>query len=406
MKTILYITELLPYPLTSGGRIKTIQTIRTLSKKYTVHVVCQTKNREEEKNIRYLVNKRISVKSFYNPTQNKQAARLAYRYALRIPVYVSRYRHYSMLQYIETYIQENSPNIIHIDHMCMAQYLPKHTKSVLVYEEHNIESSLKLSQFLCTPGLFKKTFLFFETVLTYMYEARMLGRFDFILAISSLDRDRLLRIYKATPPIIVTPPVVRQNKVYGDRNINSILFIGSLLWEPNTHAVLWFCEKVLPLVHKKIPNLVVDIIGEKNPWLHMRYVRGVRLHGFVSDIRKFLLQAGVFVLPFWMGDGVRIKALTAMSFGVPVVSTPLGVSGLLIKSGREALIARDAEQFAAHIISVLTDKSLSKGLTSAASKYITSEHAEGKSAQMLYAYYNHANDAVAFPHHTQGHCAV
>lgn len=51
MPDILFIANLVPYPLDSGGKIKTFTSIQALSKKYTIDLLCfyESENANEAK---------------------------------------------------------------------------------------------------------------------------------------------------------------------------------------------------------------------------------------------------------------------------------------------------------------------------------------------------------------------
>ena len=53
------------------------------------------------------------------------------------------------------------------------------------------------------------------------------------------------------------------------------------------------------------------------------------------------------LVPVRIGSGLRVKILTALAQGVPVVSTRVGGEGLLVQDGREILVRDEASEFAA-----------------------------------------------------------
>jgi glycosyltransferase involved in cell wall biosynthesis len=63
----------------------------------------------------------------------------------------------------------------------------------------------------------------------------------------------------------------------------------------------------------------------------------------------------VVCCPIQSGGGTRIKILEAASYGVPVVSTPLGAEGLTFMPDTEILLRRSAADLAQACASLITD---------------------------------------------------
>ena len=80
--------------------------------------------------------------------------------------------------------------------------------------------------------------------------------------------------------------------------------------------------------------------------------------GYVGDVRPYIAQAKVYVVPIRMGAGTKLKVLEAMAMGVPVVSTTLGAEGISVTHDQEILIADDPETFAARVVALMNDEPL------------------------------------------------
>jgi glycosyltransferase involved in cell wall biosynthesis len=71
-------------------------------------------------------------------------------------------------------------------------------------------------------------------------------------------------------------------------------------------------------------------------------------------MRPEFARAGVVVVPVLNGGGTRFKILEALALERPVISTPRGSEGLLVKDGVHLWI-RELDDFAATITAALTD---------------------------------------------------
>jgi glycosyltransferase involved in cell wall biosynthesis len=85
--------------------------------------------------------------------------------------------------------------------------------------------------------------------------------------------------------------------------------------------------------------------------------------GRVADVRPYLVDASVMVVPLFQGSGTRFKILEAFASKIPVISTAKGAEGLDVIDGTHLLIAESAEEFVRAVKRLLGDKRLAKRLT-------------------------------------------
>jgi glycosyltransferase involved in cell wall biosynthesis len=80
----------------------------------------------------------------------------------------------------------------------------------------------------------------------------------------------------------------------------------------------------------------------------------------VLDVRPFMERSSVYVVPIRIGGGTRLKIYEAMAMELPIVSTRIGAEGLPVKDDEVILLRDTPEEFAAAVIKLLKDKSLSQ----------------------------------------------
>src|SRR5262249_50237716 len=78
----------------------------------------------------------------------------------------------------------------------------------------------------------------------------------------------------------------------------------------------------------------------------------------------------VSVAPLRYGAGVKGKIVTSLQQGVPVVTTSIGNEGLDLEDGKEALLADDAESFAALTVELYTNPGVWNRLAATGSDYV------------------------------------
>ena len=87
--------------------------------------------------------------------------------------------------------------------------------------------------------------------------------------------------------------------------------------------------------------------------------------GEVDDVEPIYRAAAVMAVPLFEGGGTRVKVLEAWALGRPVVSTTVGVAGLDVRPGREALVADDPADFARALRDVVEQRALGEELIGA-----------------------------------------
>ena len=143
-----------------------------------------------------------------------------------------------------------------------------------------------------------------------------------------------------------------------------LIFTGTLDYPPNVDGVSWFCREVLPRIARECPEVQLDIVG-RSPEAEVRRLadgRQVRLHADVPAVLPLLQSARVAVVPLRIGSGTRLKALEAMATCRPVIGTTIGLEGLGVRHGREALVVDDAAAMATAIVGLLHDGAQAQAL--------------------------------------------
>lgn len=390
MKKILYITEQFPYPPESGGTIKTLNTLNTLAGKYQVHLVSFSPHTIPPTDRSYLREKFASSHLFVDLKINhhvKNRKRKLFKNYLRgIPYQIFQYQNQEAKRKISRLIKQISPDIIHIDHLNMAQYLPSFKQGIWIYEEHNLESFLLWSRFLQTKHLKTKLFLLIEAVLTIVYELKQIAKFDAIFSITDHDKKVITRFFpnKIIKTYLLPFP---QNPVKQEKKSKNILFIGDLTWHPNYQGLQWFVNNVLPKIKASEPKVELHLVGSCDSSLDkLKKDPQIIFHDHQKKLKPYLEKASVFIMPFNIGGGLKIKALTALAAGIPIVSTPAGVRGLNLCQKKCCLLADSSQKFAEQVQLLLRNQSLRKDLTQKGFEYLNHHHQEKNNEKFLKDY--------------------
>ncbi|WP_345770752.1 glycosyltransferase family 4 protein [Microbacterium sp. B35-30] len=190
-------------------------------------------------------------------------------------------------------------------------------------------------------------------------ERRLIGAANGVLTLSQKDADLMQTLYAPRVVNWVNPPLDFQIPIEPP-SVNQparILFVGAFDRTENAHAAHWLLDNVWPLVRQVFPDARVVLAGS-SPDVRLQK-RGeadssVEITGYLDSLDGEYRRASVIVVPLHQGAGVKFKTIHALLAGRPVVSTRIGIEGILDPDSPLLwAIADDAESFAHGIISAL-----------------------------------------------------
>ncbi len=394
---ILFISQFLPYPPYTGGKIKTGSVLRILAKKNEVFFVGFVDKKEDLVYIKDLKKVCKEAKVFVQPIitqahQNLKAKAFSSLFSSK-PFRV--YKHYSssLKLYLKKIMARNDFDAIWIDQDVMMQYTDnfsfnnKEKKPILVYDEHDISSLATWRNFLIERKLLEKLAYFLEMVKWYFYEKKYLPRFDYVFAISETDKKKFIKMGVSPKKISFLPiPVLPKSLFKFNHERKNILFVGLMSWKPNEDGFWWFYKEVFPKVKKKISGVTFVAIGD-HPSAQMKRLqledKQVKVLGYVKDLTPYFREASVFIVPIRSGGGIRVKILDTLARGVPIVSTTLGKEGIGVKNGEELLVADEPQHFAQAVVRILQEEKLANNLSVKGIEFISKNYQQGVTEKIL-----------------------
>jgi polysaccharide biosynthesis protein PslH len=393
---ILFLTESFPFPLDTGGKIVSYQMLTMLSRNHQIHLVALTDTKPTKTTKRAItslgIKTTIIVSKKRNPWYKQPKTEMLSNMVRLKPTLLSLFYDPSAASVINDLLKTNHYDIVHVDHLSMAQYLPHSLSARLVVQEHNIEHRLMYDFARTSPLFSKEQLLYYYNALTFLkYERGILMRADQIILLSQYDKQALSRIDIPSQKMLVIPPygtpkrTIQPKKKQGKQ----LLFIGNLWWNPNVSAMIWFLKNVFPIIQRENLQVSLMIIGDGAQLLD-KYASGntsISLLEKQPHVSAYIERADVFIMPFTLGQGIRIKALTAMTHGAPIVSTTVGMRGLSVRPGREYLQADTPNAFAAQITKLLRDQTLQTSFSINTKRYLQIHHNMTTIAKVLQIYY-------------------
>ncbi len=186
-------------------------------------------------------------------------------------------------------------------------------------------------------------------------------------------------------PVVTWPLMSRSygtTKGFAERR--DVLFLGGYRHPPNVDAVQYFSAEILPRLKRGEPKLRFIVAGA-NPTAEVAALASahVQVTGQIPDLQDVMDRARVFVCPLRVGAGVKGKIMTALAYGIPVVTTSVGIEGSGLVPDVHVLLADDAKSFARQTLRLYRDPELWQRLSAAGLAVMQGEYSPERGAGFL-----------------------
>lgn len=205
-------------------------------------------------------------------------------------------------------------------------------------------------------------------------EVRLLDRFNWVILNSLAEQQVLLDAGFPAEKLVWLPHLspnatsaADQMPPYSQRPFaHDLLYVGSS-YKPNAEGLEFFFAECFPRVLARFPEVTLSVAGSVCSGLNVppAVAKNVRLLGFVDDLAEAYGRARVFICPLLSGAGTKVKLGEAMSYALPIVTTSVGASGMMLTSGENAVIADGADAFAEGVERALGDAAFAERIAAA-----------------------------------------
>jgi glycosyltransferase involved in cell wall biosynthesis len=288
---------------------------------------------------------------------------------------------------------EHGPDVVVVDFPHAAVLAPPPYPCSGVMFTHNVEAEIFHRHAEISRNPLKRAIWRNQAGKMERYERELLSRFTAVVAVAERDREYFQREYGVGNVSVIPTGVDLGYFTYGgcaaleDGDGGTVVFTGSMDWMANVDGVEFFMDAVWPAVSRARPRARCVIVGRSPPQTLVQRARARRLNweftGFVDDVRPFVQNAHVYVIPLRVGGGTRIKVYEAMAMGCPVVSTRIGVEGLPVEHDRHFLEADSADSMAAAVLSLLDDPERRHRLSEQARRFVEENMSACRAAQVF-----------------------
>ena len=374
------LTPYLPFPLRSGGQIRTYNLLKNLSKKHDITLFSLIKDEEEKQHLHELKKfcRKVEVfkrtQSPWHPRNILKAGFSSY------PFLVTRNLVSETKEMVTKEILQEKYDLIHAETFYMMPNIPK-TDIPVILVEQTIEYLGYQSYADKSKLFFIKPLLAIDILKIKLWEKFYWKNCNFLITMSEDDKKFIKSLTSQVPAIdVVANGVDVQwfNVTKKDLPKDpTILFVGTFKWLPNSEAVDFLVAKVWPLIKKQIPNAKLSIVGNSPTNKALAYQNrdsSISVVGGIPDIRDAYSHAHVLLAPVFSGKGTRYKILEAMATGTPAIGTSIALEGLDITPGKQAIVANTAQEMADSVYKVITDSGLRKSLSEAGKKLVAEKY--------------------------------
>jgi len=364
----LFITASIPYPLASGGAIRTFGIIKGLSE--IGHRITLISFHDDEKPAQEtpLADLCEEIITFPSPRRST-AQRIQQLIFSNQADIATRFYSQAFADKVSNLAQTGDFELVQVEAIEAACYIPV-VKSVnpnlkIIFDTFNAEAELQKVIYQIDRQDIKKLpkalYSLVQSQRIYQYEGDLCRMADAVIAVSPEDQALLNDYRKDDKTFIVPSGITVDDYQPPSEKLNlgekALVFTGKMDYRPNVDAMLWFVESIWGKIKKKHTEAKLYIVGQK-PNAKIQALAeqpDIIVTGWVDSVSPYLFGATIYIAPLRMGSGTRLKLLEAMASGCAIVATSIAAAGLLDNVKSMMQIADDETQFAQFVSELLAN---------------------------------------------------
>lgn len=401
MKKMMFITNRLPFPNTDGRKNLLQQYIQQIK---DIYPECQIVNLSFVDDNKYLKDKPDAISRLVCLNLPGMAEKLfnvlvysllMRKWPIQVSVYYSRRTH----RLIKEIVKEEQPEFIFYDMVRVAEYVTDGTsQKVLSYDDLlSLRYERQLQWFHYIPSVFgsfsdklpdgikrfanlkfiQKWLVSFESKLLDKYEKHVANNFQHLIFTSPKEAETFRDIVRHRSCLGIPmrfDPDRKMTKNPRSYDRNKIVFVGKMDIPHNTSAVVYFCEKIWPRMKQQAPKAKFYIVG-KNPSAEVLQLQknypDIIVTGEVDNVKRIVSDAALMIAPLLFGTGIKTKIVEAMSWGVPVVTNPIGSEGINAINHEDLFVCETDDEMVKNILLLLNNEEINEKVSRNSIRYVT-----------------------------------
>jgi len=382
-------TEIL-HPVDKGGKIRTYQMLKHLKREHEI-VYLTLDDATASKDDR-LQAEEYCTELLCIPHKRREKftlgfyADIASNLTSPLPYSIEKYRSRVMCNEILKQARTGNFDILVSDFLSAAVNLPRNLSLTSLLFQHNVEAKIWKRHYEIQNNPLKRAYLYDQWRRMFAFERKVCQQFDTVVAVSKDDREQMVQDYGIeTIDDVPTGVDTEYFRPRGGRSgTPNLVFTGSMDWLPNEDAIRYFIQQIMPLIKHTIPTVTLTVVG-RNPYRSLLELSAkdasLIVTGRVEDVRPYMEQAAVYIIPLRIGGGTRLKIYEAMAMERPIVSTTVGAEGLPVKNGVHLLLADQPASFAEAVVNILSNRPLADALAGRAAALVREQFGWDKATE-------------------------
>jgi glycosyltransferase involved in cell wall biosynthesis len=385
MARVLLLTELLPYPLVAGAKIRAYYVLRHLAARHQVTLVSFIRADDRPQDMAHL--RKFLVGMHVVPMQRSWARNARAVLASLVtgrPAIIHREQIGAMQRRVEALLRTGEFDVVHADQITMAHYglLGQGTKVQRLLDQHNATFRIFERLARSERNSLVRALLEREGRAFARYESGVCQRYDQVTFVTEEDRQLMVGRMPAgslegrSRVIAICVDTDAVEKVLPIQTPFRVTHVGSMCWSPNVKGLTWFWQEIWPAVHARLPEARLTLIGKDPSDRILAWGRrpDVDVLGYLEDLTPYLAETAVFVVPLQAGAGMRVKIVDAWCWGLPIVSTRVGAEGVAAREGEDLLLADRPAEFTEAVIGIWRNVALQQRLRTNGRRWVEAQY--------------------------------
>lgn len=354
-----------PLPADTGDTMRVYGLLRSLAARHDVGLICVRRAQTDERAVATLEGLLSEGLHLFPPLVAHQAGRRArvQRWVRAIlqgePPWLWSHWHEDVAQYVGQ-IRAPYDAVLFLDNAVTIYWPLVCVDAPLIVDMHNVAGwsvgRAATTQRATTPRQLVRSAV--GTWLMRRSERRSVGAMTGVVVTSDEERTRLYALYGRAADAVIPSGINLSQAPLRDAGSGTVGWLGGLGYPPNRDGLVRFVSHGWAPLAEAGYRLLVAGAHPSPDVLSLSGHKGVEILGFVDDLEGFLGRLDVAVVPLWSGAGVKLKTVTFLGAGIPLVTTPVGAEGTGVQDGVHALVRFEPKDLGQGIQELLEDASL------------------------------------------------
>lgn len=360
-KKLLFASEVFPYPLDRGDRVRISHILAACAREYDVTFIGPKPSDGPEPIVPSAIGKVV----LYDPTApipfSISIGLAAVQTRIGLPISSNFFRRLRFLYALKG-VNLDEFDVIWAERPDVGVYFSGHRHRTIVdYDDITHRKMLRLLPI--QHGIVRRLHTWYQALVYRHAELTRFRGYKQIVVCSEEDAS-YLRSHGVAPVAIIrngvsfdSPPQDKPARTPGTPL--RAVFLGNMAHAPNIDALRYCVEEILPRTGSSLSKL--DVIGSNaSPELKQELGNRVHFRGFVDDVGAALQEYDVMLAPLRFGSGTKLKLLEAMAANLPIVTTDIGAEGLMLENEVSAMIVNTPEEMASALQRLADDSNLGR----------------------------------------------